>query len=144
MIFVFFVHYIKKFALDIWDFYLRDCPYNFDIALAEHEEHLKGAELKQRTKCISAIYDDIKCLAIQHDLLRERDLWNFDELDFIKELHRMRQRIVRNEDFYKYYSYRIPVEQTYLKNETNQSSIEQTIREQGQTSTNEQTNSNKY
>ncbi|CAF4978424.1 unnamed protein product [Rotaria sp. Silwood1] len=86
----------------------------------------------------------MKCLAIQHDLLRERDLWNFDELDFIKELHRMRQRIVRNEDFYKYYSYRIPVEQTYLKNETNQSSIEQTIREQGQTSTNEQTNSNKY
>ncbi|CAF3859571.1 unnamed protein product [Rotaria sp. Silwood1] len=56
-----------------------------------------------------------ECLAIQHDLLRERDLWNFDELDFIKELHRMRQRIVRNEDFYKYYSYRIPVEQTLIR-----------------------------
>ncbi|CAF3957600.1 unnamed protein product, partial [Rotaria sp. Silwood1] len=49
----------KKFALDIWDFYLSDCPYNLDIALVKHEEHLNDAELKQRAKCIPAIYDDI-------------------------------------------------------------------------------------
>ncbi|CAF1324822.1 unnamed protein product [Rotaria sordida] len=58
----------KMYSLDIWDFYLSEtletgCPYDLDIALAEHDEHLNDAELKQRTKCISAIYDDISiCL----------------------------------------------------------------------------------
>ncbi|CAF3453250.1 unnamed protein product [Rotaria sp. Silwood1] len=58
----------KMFSLDIWDFYLSEtletgCPYDLDIALAEHEEHLNDIELKQRTKCISTIYDDISiCL----------------------------------------------------------------------------------
>jgi hypothetical protein len=55
-------------SLDIWDFYLSEtletgCPYDLDIALAEHGEHLNDAELRQRNKCISAIYDDISlCL----------------------------------------------------------------------------------
>lgn len=58
----------KMYSLDIWDFYLSEtletgCPYDLDIALAEHDEHLNDAELKQRSKCISAIYDDISiCL----------------------------------------------------------------------------------
>jgi hypothetical protein len=56
------------YSLDIWDFYLSEtletgCPYDLDIALAEHDEHLNDAELKQRSKCISAVYDDISiCL----------------------------------------------------------------------------------
>ncbi|CAF4940339.1 unnamed protein product, partial [Rotaria sp. Silwood1] len=37
----------------------RDSLTDDITALAEHEEHLNDAELKQRTKCISAIYDDI-------------------------------------------------------------------------------------
>lgn len=55
-------------SLDIWDFYLSEtletgCPYDLDIALAEHGEHLNDAELRQRNKCISAVYDDISlCL----------------------------------------------------------------------------------
>ena len=52
------------YSLDIWDFYLSEtletgCPYDLDIAYAEHEEHLNDAELRQRSKCISAVYDDI-------------------------------------------------------------------------------------
>ena len=56
------------YSLDIWDFYLSEtletgCPYDLDIALAEYEEHLNDAELKQRSKCLSTIYDDISnCL----------------------------------------------------------------------------------
>ncbi|CAF1115384.1 unnamed protein product [Adineta steineri] len=56
------------YSLDIWDFYLSEtletgCPYDLDIALAEHDEHLNDAELRQRSKCISAVYDDISiCL----------------------------------------------------------------------------------
>jgi hypothetical protein len=59
----------KMYSLDIWDFYLSEtletgCPYDLDIAYAEHEEHLNDAELRQRSKCISAVYDDISiCLA---------------------------------------------------------------------------------
>ncbi len=58
----------KMYSLDIWDFYLSEtletgCPYDLDIALAEHDEHLNDAELRQRSKCISAVYDDISlCL----------------------------------------------------------------------------------
>ena len=58
----------KMCSLDIWDFYLSEtletgCPYDLDIALAEHGEHLNDAELRQRNKCISAVYDDISlCL----------------------------------------------------------------------------------
>jgi hypothetical protein len=52
------------YSLDIWDFYLSEtletgCPYDLDIALAEHDEHLNNAELRQSSKCISAVYDDI-------------------------------------------------------------------------------------
>jgi len=58
----------KMYSLDIWDFYLSEtletgCPYDLDVALAEHDEHLNDAELRQRSKCISAVYDDISiCL----------------------------------------------------------------------------------
>lgn len=58
----------KMCALDIWDFYLNEtletgCPYDLDIALAEHEEHLNDAELKPRNKSVSAVYDDLSiCL----------------------------------------------------------------------------------
>ena len=58
----------KMCALDIWDFYLSEtletgCPYDLDIALAEHEEHLNDAELKPRNKSISAVYDSLSiCL----------------------------------------------------------------------------------
>jgi hypothetical protein len=58
----------KMYSLDIWDFYLSEtletgCPYDLDIALAEHDEHLNNAELRQSSKCISAVYDDISiCL----------------------------------------------------------------------------------
>ncbi|CAF1097370.1 unnamed protein product [Adineta ricciae] len=58
----------KMYSLDIWDFYLSEtletgCPYDLDIALAEHDEHLNDAELRQRSKCLSAVYDDISiCL----------------------------------------------------------------------------------
>ncbi|CAF0758317.1 unnamed protein product [Rotaria sordida] len=62
-------------------------------------------------------------LAIEYDLLRERGLWGFDEpdplakykLDFIEGPCRMRKRMVLNEDFYKHYPYRIPIEQTKRK-----------------------------
>lgn len=56
------------YSLDIWEFYLNEtletgCPYDLDVALAEHDEHLNDAELRHRTKCISAVYDDISiCL----------------------------------------------------------------------------------
>ena len=56
------------YSLDVWDFYLSEtletgCPYDLDIATAEHDEHLNDAELRQRSKCISAVYDDISlCL----------------------------------------------------------------------------------
>ena len=51
-------------SLDVWDFYLHEtletgCPYDLDIALAEHEEHLNDAELRQRKKSISTVYDDL-------------------------------------------------------------------------------------
>jgi hypothetical protein len=55
-------------SLDIWDFYLNEtletgCPYDLDIALAEHDEHLHDAELRQRNKSISSLYDDLSiCL----------------------------------------------------------------------------------
>lgn len=57
-------------------------------------------------------------LAIEHDLLRERGLWGFDEpdplakykLDFIEGPCRMRRRMVLNEDFYEHYPHRIPQE----------------------------------
>jgi myotubularin-related protein 5/13 len=58
----------KMYSLDIWNFYLSEtletgCPYDLDVALAEHDEHLNDAELRQRSKCISAVYDDISiCL----------------------------------------------------------------------------------
>ena len=58
----------KMYSLDVWDFYLSEtletgCPYDLDIATAEHDEHLNDAELRQRSKCISAVYDDISlCL----------------------------------------------------------------------------------
>ena len=50
--------------MDVWDFYLHEtletgCPYDLDIALAEHEEHLNDAELRQRKKSISTVYDDL-------------------------------------------------------------------------------------
>ncbi len=59
-------------------------------------------------------------LAIEHDLLRERGLWGFDEpdplakykLDFIEGPCRMRKRMVLNEDFYQHYPYRAAIEQT--------------------------------
>ncbi|CAF3844508.1 unnamed protein product [Rotaria magnacalcarata] len=62
-------------------------------------------------------------LAIEHDLLRERGLWGFDEpdplakykLDFIEGPCRMRKRMVLNEDFYKHYPYRIPIEHNKRK-----------------------------
>ncbi|CAF4232817.1 unnamed protein product, partial [Rotaria sp. Silwood2] len=62
-------------------------------------------------------------LAIERDLLRERGLWGFDEpdplakykLDFIEGPCRMRKRMVLNEDFYKHYPYRIPIEHTKRK-----------------------------
>ena len=58
--------------------------------------------------------------AIEHDLLRERGLWGFDEadplakykLDFIEGPCRMRKRMVLNDDFYQHYPYRIPIEHT--------------------------------
>jgi hypothetical protein len=56
------------YSLDVWDFYLSEtletgCPYDLDIALAEHDEHMNDAALRQRSKCISAVYDDISiCL----------------------------------------------------------------------------------
>ncbi|CAF4114612.1 unnamed protein product, partial [Adineta steineri] len=61
--------------------------------------------------------------SIEHDLLRERGLWGFDEpdplakykLDFIEGPCRMRKRMVLNEDFYTHYPHRIAVEQTRKK-----------------------------
>jgi len=58
--------------------------------------------------------------AIEHDLLRERGLWGFDEpdplakykLDFIEGPCRMRKRMVLNEDFYQHYPHRVAIEQT--------------------------------
>ncbi|CAF2549048.1 unnamed protein product [Rotaria sp. Silwood2] len=58
----------KMYSLNIWDFYLSEtletgCPYDLDIALAEHDKHLNDAELRQRSKSISTVYDDISlCL----------------------------------------------------------------------------------
>ncbi|CAF4529862.1 unnamed protein product [Rotaria sp. Silwood2] len=58
----------KMYSLNIWDFYLSEtletgCPYDLDIALAEHDKHLNDAELRQRSKSISAVYYDISvCL----------------------------------------------------------------------------------
>ncbi|CAF2853259.1 unnamed protein product [Rotaria sp. Silwood2] len=59
----------KMCSFDIWNFYLNDtfemgCPCNLDIALAKHYEYLNNAESRQRSKCISAVYDDINiCLS---------------------------------------------------------------------------------
>ncbi len=58
--------------------------------------------------------------AIEHDLLRERGLWGFEEpdslakykLDCIEGPCRMRKRMVLNEDFYQHYLYRFSIEQT--------------------------------
>ena len=73
----------------------------------------KNAEQK-----FSNLYEEWS--AIEHDLLRERGLWGFEEpdvlakykLDFIEGPCRMRKRMVLNEDFYKHYPYRIPIDQT--------------------------------
>lgn len=51
-------------SFDVWDFYLSEnletgSAYDLDIALVEHEEHINDAELKQRNKSISAIYEDL-------------------------------------------------------------------------------------
>ena len=59
-------------------------------------------------------------MVIERDLLRERGVWGFDEsdplakykLDFIEGPCRMRKRMVLNQDFYKHYPYRLPVERT--------------------------------
>jgi len=63
-----------------------------------------------------ALFDE--WIAIEHDLLRERGLWGFEQpdalakykLDFIEGPCRMRKRMVLNDDFYKHYPYRLPVE----------------------------------
>lgn len=58
----------KMYSLDVWEFYLSEtletgCPYDLDIAQAEHDEHSNEIELRQRRKCVSATYDDINlCL----------------------------------------------------------------------------------
>ena len=57
-------------------------------------------------------------MIIEHDLLRERGLWGFDDadplakykLDFIEGPCRMRKRMVLNEDFYTHYPYRVAIE----------------------------------
>lgn len=66
----------------------------------------------------NALFDE--WIAIEHDLLRERGLWGFEQpdplakykLDFIEGPCRMRKRLVLNEDFYKHYPYRLPIENT--------------------------------
>ena len=59
-------------------------------------------------------------LYIERELLRERGLWGFEQpdpmakykLDVIEGPGRMRKRMVLNEDFYKHYPYRVPVQST--------------------------------
>jgi hypothetical protein len=66
----------------------------------------------------SSLYEE--WLAIEHDLIRERGLWGFEQpdplakykLDFIEGPCRMRKRMVLNEDFYTHYPYRVMVENT--------------------------------
>ena len=54
----------KMCSLDVWDFYLCEnletgCPYDLDIGLVEHDEHVNNPEFKQRNKSVSSIYDDL-------------------------------------------------------------------------------------
>lgn len=78
--------------------------------------------LKNCEQKLSSLYEE--WITIEHDLLRERGLWGFEEadllakykLDFIEGPCRMRKRMVLNEDFYKHYPYRANVESIVKEN----------------------------
>lgn len=72
--------------------------------------------VKNSEQKMSSLYEEWR--TIEHDLLRERGLWGFEDadplakykLDFIEGPCRMRKRMVLNEDFYKHYPYRANIE----------------------------------
>ncbi|CAF4901450.1 unnamed protein product, partial [Rotaria sp. Silwood1] len=94
------------------------------VTVSSVKENVENEYRRLAQNCeqkFSYLYEE--WLAIEHDLLRERGLWGFDEpdplakykLDFIEGPCRMRKRMVLNEDFYKHYPHRIPIEQTKRK-----------------------------